>query len=146
MPSTHNFRVGDLVLFGRENGEKTAGRIVGLNEKTVKVEQTEARGGRPVGTVWRVAPSFIYPLEGKAALPSLAPLLALPPMPGAAKPAFRIGQRATFTAKGRTVTGTIVRVNTKTITLEDCDDGSRGWRVSPGMLTLANARGEREGG
>ena len=140
MPSTHTFRVGDLVLFGRENGEKTEGRVVGINPKTVKVEQTDARGGRPVGTVWRVAPSFIYPLEGKVAPPSLAPILAVPPMPGAAKPAFRIGQRATFSGKGRTVTGTIVRVNTKTVTLEDCDDGSRGWRVSPGMLTLATAR------
>jgi hypothetical protein len=140
MPSTHTFRVGDTVLFGRENGEKTEGRVVGINPKSVKVEQTDARGGRPVGTVWRVAPSFIYPLEGKIALPSLAPLPAVPPMPGAAKPAFRVGQRATFSGKGRTVTGTIVRVNTKTVTLEDCDDGSRGWRVSPGMLTLATAR------
>lgn len=140
MPSTHTFRVGDLVLFGRENGTKTEGRVVGINPKSVKVEQTDARCGRPVGTVWRVAPSFIYPLDRMAALPSLATLLAVPPMPSAAKPAFRIGQRATFSGKGRTVTGTIVRVNTKTVTLEDCDDGSRGWRVSPGMLTLATAR------
>ena len=146
MSSTHTFRLGDTVLFGREHGEKTLGKVIGINPKTVKVEQAEARGGRPVGTVWRVAPSFVYPLEGKAALPSLAPLVAIPPMPGKARPSFRIGQRVSFNAKGRTVTGTVVRVNEKTVTVEDCDDGSRGWRVSPGMLTLANARSEREGG
>ena len=134
MSSTHNFRVGDTVLFGRTNGEKTLGKVVSINAKSVKVEQTEARGGRPMNTGWRVATSFVYPLEGNS-LP--APLPAVPPMPGAAKPAFRVGQRATFSGKGRTVTGTIVRVNTKTVTLEDCDDGSRGWRVTPGMLTLA---------
>ena len=131
--------IGDLILFGRENGEKTRGRIVGINPKTVKVEQTEARGGRPVGTVWRVAPSFIYPLESSSTLPALAPLIAIPPMPGLPRPTVRIGQRVAFTTKGRTVTGTVTRVNTKTITVEDCDDGSRGWRVWPAMLSSVNA-------
>jgi len=133
------FNIGDTVLFGRENGEKTLGRVVKINAASVKVEQTEARGGRPVGTIWRVAPSLVYPLEGSPALPALAPLVALPPMPGTARPSFRIGQRVAFTAKGRTVTGTVARVNEKTITVDHCDDGSRGWRVSPAMLALANA-------
>ncbi|NDD28464.1 MAG: hypothetical protein EB084_09400 [Proteobacteria bacterium] len=133
------FNIGDTVLFGRENGEKTLGRVVKVNAASVKVEQTEARGGRPVGTIWRVAPSLVYPLEGSPALPALAPLVALPPMPGTARPSFRIGQRVAFTAKGRTVTGTVARVNEKTITVDHCDDGSRGWRVSPAMLALANA-------
>jgi hypothetical protein len=146
MSSTQPFRVGDTVLFGRTHGEKTLGKVVSLNAKSVKVEQTEERGGRPVGTVWRVAPTLVYPLEDRPALSSLAPLLVVPPMPGKAKPPFRIGQRVAFTAKGRTVTGTVVRVNEKTVTVENCDDGSRGWRVSPGMLTLATGRSEREGG
>ena len=144
MSSTPTFRVGDTVLFGREHGEKTEGRIVGINPKTVKVEQTDARGGRPVGTVWRVAPSFIYPLEGSPAPVVLAPValesVLARLLEDSLAGSFRVGQRATFSGKGRTVTGTVVRVNTKTVTLEDCDDGSRGWRVSPGMLTLATAR------
>ena len=133
------FNVGDLVLFGRTHGEKTRGRVVGTNAKTIKVEQTEERGGRPIGTVWRVASSLVYPLEGSPALPSLAPLVALPPMPGTARPSFRVGQRVAFTAKGRTIVGTVARVNTKTVTVDHCDDGSRGWRVSPSLLVPANA-------
>ncbi len=133
------FNVGDFVLFGRTHGEKTRGRVVGTNAKTVKVEQTEERGGRPIGTVWRVAPSLVYPVESKPALPALAPLVALPPMPGTARPSFRIGQRVAFTAKGRTIVGTVARVNTKTVTVDHCDDGSRGWRVSPSLLVPANA-------
>ena len=35
---------------------------------------------------------------------------------------------------------TVARINAKTVTVKDCNDGSRGWRVSPGMLTLATAR------
>jgi hypothetical protein len=133
------FNVGDLVLFGRTHGEKTRGRVVKINASTIKVEQTEERGGRPIGTVWRVASSLVYPLEGSPALPALAPLVALPPMPGTARPSFRVGQRVAFTAKGRTVVGTVARVNTKTVTVDHCDDGSRGWRVSPSLLVPANA-------
>jgi hypothetical protein len=133
------FNVGDTVLFGRENGEKTLGRVVKINASTIKVEQTEERGGRPIGTVWRVASSLVYPLEGSPTLPALAPLVALPPMPGTARPSFRIGQRVAFTTQGRTVTGTVARVNTKTVTVDHCDDGSRGWRVSPSLLVPANA-------
>ena len=127
------FNIGDTVLFGRENGEKTLGRVVKINASSVKVEQTEERGGRPIGTVWRVASSLVYPLEGSPALPALAP------MPGTARPSFRVGQRVAFTAKGRTVVGTVARVNTKTVTVDHCDDGSRGWRVSPRMLVPSNA-------
>lgn len=134
-----NFNIGDKVLFGRPNGEKTQGRIVKINPSSVKVEQIEARGGRPIGTVWRVAPSFIFPLEDSPSLPALAPLIAIPSMSGVPRPSYRIGQRVAFTAKGRTVVGTVVRVNDKTLTIEHCDDGSRGWRVPPAMVSLVNA-------
>lgn len=133
------FNIGDLVLFGRTHGEKTRGRVVKINGSSIKVEQTEERGGRPIGTVWRVASSLVYPLEATPALPALAPLVALPPMPSAARPTFRIGQRVAFTAKGRTVVGTVARVNAKTVTVDHCDDGSKGWRVSPSLLVPANA-------
>jgi hypothetical protein len=44
-----------------------------------------------------------------------------------------------FTAKGRTITGTVVRVNSKSVTVDDCDDGSRGWRVAPSLLAAVHA-------
>lgn len=45
---------------------------------------------------------------------------------------FRIGDRVTFEADHGTVTGTIIRLNQKTASI-DADDG-RGWRVSPNAL------------
>ena len=132
--------IGQKVMFGRAQGEKTLGTVLGLNDKTVKVRQDEARGGRPVGTEWRVAPSFVYPLDGaKVAAPA-------PPPPVVTRAPARasgwsVGDRATFTSKtGREVTGTVTRVNTKTVTLERCDDGSRGWRVTPSMLRAPAAQ------
>lgn len=131
--------IGQKVMFGRENGEKTLGTIVGINTKSVKVRQDEARGGRAVGTEWRVGPSFIYPLEGaKVAAPAPQPP-AVTRAPARAS-GWNIGDRASFTSKtGRVVTGTVTRVNTKTVTLERCDDGSRGYRVPPAMLRAAAA-------
>lgn len=45
---------------------------------------------------------------------------------------FKTGDKVTFTAKGKTVTGFIERVNAKTCSV-NCTDGK--WRVSPGLLT-----------
>jgi ribosomal protein L35AE/L33A len=126
--------IGQKVMFGRAHGEKTMGTIVGLNGKSVKVRQDEDRGGRPVGTEWRVAPSFVHPIGGAtvAAPVPQPPVVTRAP---ARASGWNVGDRATFTAKtGKVVTGTVTRVNTKTVTLERCDDGSRGWRVTPGML------------
>jgi len=106
MSSTHTFRVGDTVLFGRTHGEKTLGKVVGINAKSVKVEQTEERGSRPVGTVWRVASSLVYALEER---PSSS-ALATPPMPRKAKPSVRLGQRVAFTTKDGTDAGTVVGI------------------------------------
>jgi hypothetical protein len=55
-------KYGDLVHFGRTHGEKTLGRVLKVNRKTVKVEQLEARGqfrSYPVGTKWNLAPVFV---------------------------------------------------------------------------------------
>ena len=134
-----SINVGDEVLFGKANGVKTRGRVVKINASSVKVAQLEERGGRPVGTEWRVAPSLVYPLEGRSALAALAPLVSIPPLAGVRAPAFRVGQRVAFTAKGRTITGTVVRVNSKSVTVDDCDDGSRGWRVAPSLLAAVHA-------
>ena len=47
---------GDVVIFGRDNGEKTRGKIVKVNKKSFKVEILEDRGSRSKkGQVWRVA-------------------------------------------------------------------------------------------
>lgn len=45
------------VSFGRPNGEKTVGKIVKVNPKKLKIEQTEVRGRQKthsIGTVWTV--------------------------------------------------------------------------------------------
>ena len=55
---------------------------------------------------------------------------------------YRIGDRVSFnTSKfypsapnGKEISGTIQRINTKTITLKDCDDGGPGWRVPFHMI------------
>jgi len=55
-------KYGDKVLFGRPNGEKTLGRVLKVNRKSVKVEQLEARGqfrSYAVGTKWNLGPSFV---------------------------------------------------------------------------------------
>ncbi len=62
--------VGDKVYFGRENGEKTLGEVLRINEKSVKVKQLESRGtmkAHRVGTVWRLAPRFVTPAGPSAA-------------------------------------------------------------------------------
>ncbi len=56
--------VGQHVLFGRQNGEKTLGEIVKVNQKNVKVKTLESRGQRrsyAVGSVWSVPKSLIFP-------------------------------------------------------------------------------------
>lgn len=48
-------RIGMIVEFGRENGEKTRGEVVKLNRKMAKVKILEARGrNSEAGAVWNV--------------------------------------------------------------------------------------------
>ncbi len=57
-------RVGDIVFFGRPNGEQTKGEIVKVNRKTFKVRTLEERGngrGSGTGTIWTVARSLCKP-------------------------------------------------------------------------------------
>ena len=71
------FRVGDLVCFGRPNGEKTEGRVVKVNAASVSIEQTEVRGQtrlREAGAKWRVHPSLVKHVgNGGTAAPVAAP-------------------------------------------------------------------------
>lgn len=55
---------GDVVVFGRPNGEKTEAVVIKVNRKTVVVETIEARGTlrpREAGRKWRVPndPRFV---------------------------------------------------------------------------------------
>ena len=57
------FKVGDTVLFGRTNGEKTRGRITKVNSKSYKVTTLESRGTRSQhssGGTWRVPHSLVW--------------------------------------------------------------------------------------
>lgn len=59
--------VGDKVLFGRRNGEQTAGTVLKVNRTTVVVRQDEARGtlkSHLVGTKWKVASNLVTKVEG----------------------------------------------------------------------------------
>ena len=130
MKGPSGLSIGQQVYFGRTAGEKTLGTVLKINGASIKVRQDEARGGKPIGTEWRVHPSLVYPFDGaKVVIP---PTVARTP---ARQSGWSVGDRVSFTAKdGRVVTGTVTRVNEKTVTVERCDDGSRGWRVSPSML------------
>jgi len=53
-------KIGMKVSFGRPNGEKTIGIVKKVNQKSVKIEQTEIRGRQKthsIGTVWTVGKS-----------------------------------------------------------------------------------------
>ena len=57
------FKVGDTVLFGRTNGEKTRGRITKVNAKSYKVTTLESRVTRSQyssGGSWRVPHSLVW--------------------------------------------------------------------------------------
>lgn len=60
------FFVGQEVIIGRGNGEKTRSKVIKVNRKSIKVKTLEKRGTkriRPVGTEWRVDKSLATPVE-----------------------------------------------------------------------------------
>lgn len=64
MSKTNTFKVGDVVVFGRPNGEQTRGRVVRVNRKSIAIEQMGERGihrAHKAGTKWRVHPSLVRP-------------------------------------------------------------------------------------
>jgi len=76
------FRVGDLVTFGRPNGEQTEGRVIRVNAASITIEQTEARGQtriREAGAKWRVHPSLVRLVSSTGTAPApVAPKAARP--------------------------------------------------------------------
>lgn len=128
-----DFKVGQKVFFGRSFGEKTLGEIVKINPSKLKIKQLEDRGSiknYPVGTIWTVPPSLVSPVEGNQTAPKVT-------IPEPATFNFKVGDRVSFTKGSKTITGTIATINARTVTLKDTNDGSPGWRVSPGMLSPA---------
>ena len=63
--------LGDIVKFGRPNGEKTLGKVVKVNKTRAKIEQLEARGTQRVRAagVWNVPFSLIELADGIEAEP-----------------------------------------------------------------------------
>ena len=124
------FKVGDKVIFGRVNGEQTLGTVVKINAARCKVRQDDERGTariRPAGTIWTVPFSLMRLADGTAPAPvKMAP----------AQVSFRLGDKVSFDARGKTHTGHVTRISVKTISV---DAGTGMWRVSPGMLRMADA-------
>lgn len=58
---TRVFKVGTRVVFGRENGQQTTGKVLKINRTSVQVETLEDRGRHKKGTKFRVAPSLLTP-------------------------------------------------------------------------------------
>lgn len=128
--------IGMKVTYGRSRGEKTRGEIVKINHKTAKVRQLEARGtmkSHPVGTIWTVPFSLMAPADSPAN-PT--------PAPANVPRTFRKYDRVQFRPTrgkfaGRTIKGTVERVNRKpiTVTPDEPEYPGQYWRVSPGLLS-----------
>jgi hypothetical protein len=69
MKTRNDFHVGQEVMFGRNRGQQTRGKIVKLNPKKAKVQNLELRGYRQAATVgetWIVPYSLISAVNGEA--------------------------------------------------------------------------------
>ncbi len=66
-------QVGDHVLFGSPNGEKTLGEVVKVNRTRAKVRQLETRGTKRIRSegVWNVPFPLIEPANRTAAEPKV---------------------------------------------------------------------------
>ena len=125
------FEVGQKVVFGRSNGEQTVGTVLKINAKSVKIRQDEPRGRYKVGTERRVHPNCVEALD-----PLTEALM--PPRPVEKARKVTVGDTVTFEGRGRTLRGTVTKVNVKTVNVvpDDALSDSQYWRVSPHLLTL----------
>lgn len=129
MPRTlGGFAIDDKVLFGRGQGEKTRGTVVGIGRTKLKVRQDEARGTHrdyPIGSVWTVPPSLCTKLSAGSEAPSTKPTRpsGLSPREVLASKGIGKGDRVEFIVRGQTYTGTIERINTKRVTIMSVSGG-----------------------
>lgn len=133
--ATSKYNVGDLVVYGRRNGQKTMGQIVRVNPSKYKIKQLEARGAHPVGTVWGVPESLILAKVDPAQIPNLKDLLndVAEEAEKNTSGKFRTGQKVTFEYKNQQIVGTIIRVNQKTCSVSVAGQANH-YRIPPSML------------
>jgi hypothetical protein len=72
---SHGFNIGDVVVFGAENGQKTRAKIAKLNPKTAVCKSLDARGRHPVGTEWKVGYTALTKLDANGVAIPKAPAL-----------------------------------------------------------------------
>ena len=133
--TTSDFKVGDKVVFGRNNGEQTHGTVIKVNPRKLKVRQDEIRGtikAHQVGTVWTVPPNLLRH-EGTATHLNVS----VKQPSSVLASGWKTGDKVAFDTKGTTVVGYVKRVNPKTISVQPEGGGSRYWRVSPKFLRVA---------
>lgn len=81
MLTLNDFQIGEQVLFGRSQGEKTQGTIIGKGRTKLKIRQDEARGTMRdyrIGTIWTVPLNLVYKTTGT---PVVAAPVAAPEKP-----------------------------------------------------------------
>jgi hypothetical protein len=129
MKTINDFSVGDKVLFGRGQGEKTLGEVVKVNRTKLKVKQLEERGTHrnyPVGTVWTVPPSLCEH-QGGSQTSNPSPVVPSRPVRKSprellAEKGIKRGDRVEFSFRGSRMTGRIDRINVKRVTIMDVSD------------------------
>ena len=81
--SRSDFKVGQQVYFGRENGQRTLAKIVKLNPTRAKVSTLEQRGhgrGSAVGSTWVVHYEALTPADSTAKPGAVPPPAPKPPL------------------------------------------------------------------
>lgn len=132
----YHFYAGQIVIFGRQSGQQTRAQVLTVHRKSLTVKTLEPRGKkriRPTGTVWRVHQSLCLPensteirigVKRKVSEDSPAKVTKL-----------RRGDRVSFLFQGEHMTGTVLRVNRKTVSvtpdIEDADWNVTYYRVNP---------------
>lgn len=134
-PHLKGIAVGSKVTFGRPNGEQTKGEVIKINQKSVKVRQTEIRYGngrsRQEGAIWNVHPSCLRLEGGSAPTPRTRPQA---PQTLNTR-SFKRGESVSFRgSNGEIISGFVKSVNTKTISVEPHKGALRYWRVPFGLF------------
>lgn len=151
LPAIH---VGDIVRFGRENGQKTLGRVTKCNPSRARVQTLEERGTNRVrgpGRMWNVAYSLLEKVDPNTpevvallaprGTPTPAPIPPVAPRPPAVSETAPFSERNIVmfgSRQGSKVLGVIVRVNNVNLKVKQLGFGNNHppgtvWTVSPNL-------------
>lgn len=136
--SDHEFRVGDVVRFydkGRTDFVLAAVVSIGRSRYGIRLlESLTIRRVYEAGTEFRCTAGLLQ--EATEAERERGKELAQALRTSGSRAAdFSVGQRVKFDARGRQVSGTVIRVNRKTCSVHvDGDSNHRHWTVPPHML------------